>query len=117
MTTFLYALRAPDTKRQYPRRFKFFLDFLKIQGTVEEQAKQFVLKARDNPQWAQDSLMSFIETQKERAKRKEISETTIANYYKATKLFCVMNDLALNWKKISRGLPSRRVLLMIELRH
>jgi hypothetical protein len=27
--------------------------------------------------------MSFIDIQKERARRKEISETTIANYYKA----------------------------------
>ena len=104
----MYALRAPDTKRQYSRRFKFFPDFLKTQGTIEEQAKQFVLKARDNPQWAQESLMSFIDIQKERARRKEISETTIANYYKATKLFCVMNDVMLNWRKISRGLPSRR---------
>src|SRR5215218_9896280 len=50
--------------------------------------------------------MSFIEFQKERAKRGEISESTITNYYKATKLFCVMNDLILNWKKISRELPS-----------
>jgi hypothetical protein len=108
MATFMYALRAPDTKRQYPRRSKFFLDFLKTQGTIEEQAKQFVLKARDNPRWAQESLMSFIDIQKERARRKEISETTIANYYKATKLFCVMNDFMLNWRKISRGLPSRR---------
>ena len=72
----MYALRAPDTKRQYSRRFKFFLDFLKTQGTIEEQAKQIVLKARDNPQWAQESLMSFIDIQKERARRKEISDTT-----------------------------------------
>jgi integrase len=38
----------------------------------------------------------------------ETSETTIANYYKATKLFCEMNDLVLNWKKITRGLPRGR---------
>src|SRR5215216_7658110 len=69
MTTFIYALRAPDTRRQYPRRFKFYLDFLKTQGTIAGQAKQFILKARDNPQWAQESLMLFIDTQKERARR------------------------------------------------
>ena len=27
---FLYALKAPETKRQYPRRLKVFLDFLQI---------------------------------------------------------------------------------------
>src|SRR5918999_2778169 len=104
----MYGLRAPDTKRQYSRRFQYFLDFLRIPGTLEEQAKQFVLKARENQQWAQESLMSFIDFQKDRVRRAEISESTITNYYKATKLFCVMNDIVLNWKKISRGLPSGR---------
>ena len=69
------------------------------------KAKQFLLKARANQQWAQDRLMAFIEFQKGRCMQREISESTISNYYKATKLFCEMNDLTLNWKKISRGLP------------
>jgi hypothetical protein len=94
MAAFMYGLRAPDTKRQYPRRFQYFLDFLKIPGILEEQARQFILKARENPQWAQESLMSFIDFQKERVRRGEISDSTITNYYKATKLFCIMNDLA-----------------------
>jgi integrase len=108
IAAFSYALKAPETKRQYPRRFKMFVDFLKLEGPLEEQAKQFLLKARKNQQWAQDSLMKFIEFQKERCKQREISEATISNYYKATKLFCEMNDLTLNWKKISRGLPYGR---------
>jgi hypothetical protein len=108
MTAFRYGLRAPDTKRQYPRRFQYFLNFLQLSGTLDEQTKQFTLKARENPNWAQESLMSFIEFQKERVRKGEISESTITNYYKTTKLFCVMNDLVLNWKKISRGLPSGR---------
>jgi hypothetical protein len=29
---FLYALKAPETKRQYPRRLKVFLDFLQIES-------------------------------------------------------------------------------------
>ena len=52
--------------------------------------------------------MQFFSYQNDRATRKEISETTIPNYYKATKLFCEMNDLLLNWKKVSRILPKRR---------
>jgi len=84
------------------------LNFLLLPGTLEEQAKQFTLKARENPEWAQESLMSFRDFEKERVRRDEIAESTITNYYKATKLFCVMNDLMLNWKKISRGLPSGR---------
>jgi hypothetical protein len=41
----------------YRRKFQYFLDFLRISGTLEEQAKHFVLKARENQQWAQESLM------------------------------------------------------------
>src|SRR5215216_7635315 len=52
--------------------------------------------------------MKFIDYQKERSIRREISESTISNYYKATKLFCETNDLTLNWKKIARGLPTGR---------
>jgi hypothetical protein len=82
LAIFLYALKAPETKRQYPRRFKVFLDFLKLEGTFEEQAKQFLVKARRNPQWVQDNFMQFIAFQIGRARRKEIAESIISNYYK-----------------------------------
>jgi hypothetical protein len=109
MTIFLYALKAPETRRQWPRRLKVFLDFLKLDGTtMEERAKQFMIKARQSPQWAQDNLIKFIAFQIERARRNEISETTISNYYKAAKLFCEMNDLSLGWKRIRRGIPRGR---------
>jgi hypothetical protein len=45
----------------------------------------------------------FISTA--RVSKGEICDSTITNYYKATKPFCIMNDLVLNWKKIARGLP------------
>ena len=31
-----------------------------------------------------------------------------SNYYKATKLFCEMNELSLGWKRIRRGIPRGR---------
>jgi hypothetical protein len=108
MTIFMYALKAPDTRRQYPQRFKMFLDYLKLEGPLEKQARHFLSKARNNPQWAEESFMRFIGFQIERVKRGEISESTISNYYKATKLFCEMNNLTLNWKRIRRGLPLGR---------
>lgn len=105
MTVFTYALKAPESKRQYPRRLKIYLDYLGLEGGLEEQAEQFYSKATENLQWAEDALMDFISHQKERSKKGELSVSTIPNYYRATKLFCEMNDIVLNWKKIARGLP------------
>jgi hypothetical protein len=105
MEAFTYALKAPESKRQYPRRFKIFLDFIGLEGSLEEKAKQFWLKAKVDGKWAEDSLMNFVRYQKNRADAREISNSTIPNYYRATKLFCEMNDIVLNWKKIARGLP------------
>ena len=46
ISVFLYALKAPETRRQYPRRLKVFLDYLKLEGTLEQQAKGFLSKAK-----------------------------------------------------------------------
>jgi integrase len=106
MFNFLYALKAPESKRQYPKRFEMFLDFLKLDGTLNEKASYFYNKAKSDPQWLQDNFMRFIEYQKERVTNNEISANTISNYYKATKLFCEMNNIIINWKIISKGIPS-----------
>jgi len=110
LSVFLYALKASETKRQYPRRLKVLLDFLKLEGDLELQSKEFLEKAKQNPQWAQNPIMQFIAVQKERARKGEISYSTIGNYYKATKLFVEMNSDSqiINWKKITRGIPSGR---------
>jgi hypothetical protein len=56
LSPFMYALKAPESRWQYPCRFKVFLDFLNLQCTIEEQAMEFLIKARQNPHWAQDNL-------------------------------------------------------------
>jgi hypothetical protein len=91
LSLFLYALKAPESKRQYPRRLKVFLDYLQLEGSIKQQAIEFLAKAKQNPRWAQNSLMKFISFQKQRADNGEISHSTIGNYYKAIKLFCEMN--------------------------
>ena len=50
-------------------RFKVFLDFLNLQRTREEQAMEFLIKARQNPHGAQDNLMLFMALQNERDRR------------------------------------------------
>jgi hypothetical protein len=46
--------------------------------------------------------------QKERAEKEEISESTVYHFYKPIKLFCDVNDILLNWKKITSGIPRGR---------
>jgi hypothetical protein len=106
---FTYALKSPESQRQYPRRFKVFLDFLDLGITdIENQSRTFLQKGKENPIWAEEMLMRFCNQQKQRVQKGEISESTIPNYFKATKLFCDMNNLTLNWKKISKGVPTGR---------
>ena len=87
LAAFIYALKAAESKRQYPKRFKVFLDYLKIESDLETQAKKFLSKAKKDTMWAQQSLMGFIMFQIDRANRGEIAKSTIKNYYKAKFLF------------------------------
>ena len=45
-----------------------------------------------------------------KAESRRVEAGTIANYYKATKLFVEMNTdtPVINWKRVSRGLPQRK---------
>jgi hypothetical protein len=104
--SFMYALKSTEARRQYPKRLKMLLDFLDLPGSLEEQARIFLDKARQDLQWSQNSIIVFLDYHKQRVIRKEFAAGTLKNYYRAAKLFCEMNDLTtLNWKRISRGLP------------
>lgn len=105
---FLYAIRAEETRRQYTAKLKAFFDFLGLKGSLEEQAAQFIRQSIRNSDWVMTSLVRFINHQKERVSKKEITESTLRNYYKPIKLFCEMNDIQLNWKKIAKGIPKAR---------
>jgi len=102
----MYAIKSPETKKRYPDRFKAFLDYVGISGiNIEERLINFYNKVIQNTQWLQSSLMSFIIFQKERVIKGEIEASTISNYYKPIKLFCDVNDILVNWKFLSRGIP------------
>ncbi len=103
---FVYALNAPESKRQYPRRFQVFLDYLKINElTIEDKTNLFYkLIEQHGINWFESELLKFFTIQNQRAERKEISTETIKNYLKPIKLFCQMNNILLNWKLITKGI-------------
>lgn len=86
---FLYALKAKETKRQYPHRLDKFLQFMGFQGTIQEKCNLLNEFAKNN--LIEPSLIKFINSQKERIENKEITEGTLWNYIKAIKLFFSMN--------------------------
>ena len=114
---FLFALKSLESKRQYPKRLKVFFDYgLDKKLSLDEEAKTFIEKFNNynengrgsGEKWAAQYFMNFIEYQNDRVRTSEISPSTVPNYYKAAKLFCIMNDIVLNWQKIAKGLPERK---------
>ncbi len=103
---FIYALRAPESKRQYPKRLQRFLDYLKVNGlTIEEKSNLFYkLTEERGRNWLEGELIKFFTFQNKRAELKEISPETIKNYLKPVKLFCEMNGIIVNWKINSKGI-------------
>lgn len=76
---FSYALRVPETKRQYPKRLKMFMDFVHIEGDLKQQAKTLKVKITKDPDGLK-YLIRFFEYQKERSRKNDIAFSTISNY-------------------------------------
>src|SRR6476659_3784198 len=96
LSLFLSMLRSPEAMRQYPGRLQPFFNFLKVEGdNIKDQALAFVQKYKndtDEQLNLQKQLILFARYQKERVEKKEISPTTVPNYFKAIKLFCQANN-------------------------
>jgi integrase len=111
LSLFLAMLRSPESLRQYPGRLQPFFNFLNIQeNSLKDQALAFVQKYKndnDVERNLQKQLIMFARYQKTRVDKKEISPTTVPNYFKAIKLFCQANNLSnkVEWKIISKGIP------------
>ena len=91
--SFLYALKSPDAKRQYPSLLNKFFTFLAIRGNMDEKCSQLLFIAKKDPDLFQSNLMRYCSFQKDRIQKGEITDGTMRNYIKAIKLFCEMNDI------------------------
>jgi hypothetical protein len=84
---FLYALKAEETKRQYPHRLDKFLTFMGLRGTIQEKCSKLDEYGNGNVNLLQSNIIRFTNFQRERIVKKELSEGTLQNYIKALKLF------------------------------
>jgi hypothetical protein len=103
-------MKAPLTRDRYKTRVAKFFDFIGIDEgkTLEEKARTFANRGKDDINWAFSNILKFIYFQKERVYRKEITAATVRNYAKSIKLFYDMADIPVPWKKITKGLPRGR---------
>jgi hypothetical protein len=103
---FIYAMKAPMTRNRYQTRLAKFFDFIGIAGTrLEDRARAFAKRGKNDSNWAFNNIVKFVQFQNSRVNKKEITGATVRNYVKSIKLFCEMADIPISWKKITRGLP------------
>ena len=109
---FVYAINADQTREKYITRLKKFLEIIGIDPenklTIQAGCKIFTDKAKSQNGWLVNVIIQFLQYQKDRVNRKEITGSTLRNYVKVLKLFCEMNDLLVPWKKLTRGLPKAK---------
>ncbi|HET9807469.1 MAG TPA: hypothetical protein VFP49_11205 [Nitrososphaeraceae archaeon] len=108
-SNFLYALKSPEVRRQYPKLLKIFLDTIKFEldKPLEERVYLLFQESVAKTKWLETKIIRFVEYQKQRVERKEIAAGTLKNYVKVIKLFCQMNEIEnlVLWKKIKIGMP------------
>jgi hypothetical protein len=78
---FVYAIRSQVTKNYYLRRLRIFfnhIDLFPSEG-IEERINLFAVKGKRDPNWAFSCIVKFLQYQKERVEREEITGATLRN--------------------------------------
>jgi len=106
---FRFSVRSEVTRKFYERRIRKFFDFIEFRlgKDIEQRCNDFAVRAQSDVNWSLNKIITFLQFQKERTEKGEITSATLSNFVKAIKLFCEMADITLPWKKIVRGLPRR----------
>jgi len=109
---FKFSVRSETTRKYYERRIRLFLDFvnfgLENKNNIEERCNEFAYRGSSELKWTVGQVIKFLQFQKDRVEEGRITPSTLRNYVKSIKLFCDVCDIAIPWKKITRGLPRGR---------
>ena len=100
---FKFSIRSELTRQYYERRIRRFFDFIEFNPgkRIEQRFNDFAEKARCDDSWALNKIITFLQFQKERTEKGEITPATLSNFVKALKLFCEISDVTISWKKMS----------------
>ena len=106
-TRFSYGIPSDVTRKKYSRGLVLFLDHSSFEGSnIEQKAQNFYdFCMRTDVNKITDVVIKYLFFQIKRAQTGDIAKSTIRNYCKPLKLFCDMNNIILNWKIITKGIP------------
>jgi CRISPR/Cas system-associated protein Csm6 len=92
---FMFALKSSETKRQYPKLLKIFLDFVNIDPSksIEERTNLLFEKSNEDRKLLETQIFRYVIYYKNKVENKEIAAGTLKNYLKVIRLFCRMNDI------------------------
>ena len=76
---FAYSMRSELTRRYYERRLYRFFDFIEFEASLglEQRCNIFAAKAKSDINWALNKIMIFLQFQKDRTQRGEITPATL----------------------------------------
>jgi hypothetical protein len=95
---FKFSVRSETTRKYYERRIRFFLDFInfgleKNKNNIEERCNEFAYKASSEIKWTIEQVIRFLQFQKDRVQKDEITPSTLRNYGKILKGLTSTNSL------------------------
>lgn len=79
-----------------------------MDAALEKRFDLFARKGKLDKNWAAVRIIKFLQYEKERVEKGDITAATLRNFVKSIKLYCEMSDVIIPWKKITRGLPKAR---------
>jgi hypothetical protein len=93
---FKYSIRSELTRKYYERRLRKFFDFIQFEIGLKEMEKRcndFTEKGKGNTTWTLNQIILFLQFQKERVEKEEITAATLKNFIKSLKVFCECADI------------------------
>jgi len=110
---FYQGIKSPVTKKKYTdilRRILCSTLEELLEGSFEQRAKQLVVEAKQNPEWATNVLLAFAKKLKERSDlpsnhKNYLNPNSIPNFFKPLKKLFDMNAVPMSWTRIYAAYP------------
>ncbi|MGB6674105.1 MAG: hypothetical protein WBE34_16875 [Candidatus Nitrosopolaris sp.] len=100
---FKYSTKAEVTRKYYERRIRHYFDLigfdLESKADLQKRCNNFVFKGRSESKWATEQIIKFLQFQKDRTQKGEITGATLRNFVKSIKLFCRFQTFQFRGKK------------------